>query len=135
MKGLKKLLLQYGITAAVGLLIAYFVMSSQGLFVLFGNNRETYAILCDAFFVPAAALMSVGALVWIANTGFFDSIAYALKIAAHALVPFVKTKRQTYYDYKNEKEGKESKTPTFILYTGAAFLLLALIFLAIYSSM
>lgn len=134
-KRLKTWLLQYGITTAIGLLISYFVMSSQGLFVLFGSNAETFSILCDAFFVPGAVLLSVGALVWVAGTGFFDSMAYIFRVAAHMFIPFVKSRPKSYYDYKTEKAERGGKTPMFILYTGVGFVALALVFLACYSAM
>lgn len=130
---LKKRLIQYSIAAAIGIAIALLVMNAEGFFVLVGNNAETYSILSDACFVPAAVLISVGALVWIANTGLFDSVSYALTVAAHAIIPFMRNRPKSYYDYKSEREGKSGKTPMFILYTGAAFLLLAIIFLVIYT--
>ena len=130
---LKKRLIQYSTAAAIGLAIALLIMNAEGFFVLAGNNAETYSILSDACFVPAAVLISVGALVWVANTGLFDSVSYALTVAAHAIIPFMKNKPKSYYDYKSEREGKSGKTPMFILYTGAAFLLLAIIFLGVYT--
>ena len=134
MRNLKKRILQYGITAAVGLAIALLIMNAQGLFVLFGNNADTWSILSDAFFVPGMIMISVGALVWIAGTGLFDSVSYALTVAAHAIIPFLRNKPKSYYDYKSEREGKGGKTPMFILYTGGGFLLLAVVFLIAYGA-
>ena len=126
--------MQYGITAAVGLAIALLIMNAQGLFVLFGNNADTYSILSDAFFVPGMVMVSVGALIWIAGTGLFDSVSYALTVAAHAIIPFMKNKPKSYYDYKSEREGKTTKIPMFILYTGGGFLVIAVVFLIVYAA-
>ena len=133
MKNLKKRILQYGITAAVGLLIALLIMNAQGFFVLFGNNADNYSILSDAFFVPGMVMVSVGALIWIAGTGLFDSVSYALTVAAHAIIPFLRNKPKSYYDYKSEREGKTTKIPMFILYTGGGFLVIAVVFLIVYA--
>ena len=135
MRNLKKRILQYGITAALGLAAALLIMNAQGFFVLFGNNADTYSILSDAFFVPGMIMVSLGALIWIAGTGLFDSVSYALSVAAHAVIPFLKNKPKSYYDYKSEREGKTTKTPMFILYTGGGFLAISVIFLIVYSSL
>ena len=134
MRNLKKRLLQYGITAGIGLLASLLIMNAQGLFVLFGNNTQTWSILSDAFFVPGIILVSLGALIWIAGTGLFDSVSYALSVAAHAIIPFLKNRPKNYYDYKSERESKGSRTPMFILYTGGGFLLLAVVFLIAYGA-
>jgi len=134
-RGIKKRLLQYGISALIGISVSLFIMNAQGLFALLGSNAATYSILCDAFFVPAAVFLSVGALIRIAASGFFDSVSYAVRVAAHAIVPFAQSKPKAYYDYKSEKAENRGAPPTFILHTGAAFLVVSLIFLAIYSSM
>ena len=107
---MKKKLLQYGITAVVGALIAWWVMDVEGLFVITGAPEHTKAILCDAFFVPGILLVMIGALVWIATTGFFDSLGYAAKTAVHIFLPFIKTERKSFYDYKMEKAEKRGDT-------------------------
>ena len=133
MSTLKKKLLQYGICGLVGALMAYFVMDSEGLFLTWGASREnTLTILCDAFFVPGIFLVMLGCLLWIANTGFFDSLGYAVRTAAHLLIPFRKVERKTFYDYKEEKAEKRGKTPAFIGIVGGFYLLLSAVFLVIF---
>ena len=129
----KKKLLQYGICGLVGAVIAYFVMDAEGLFLIWGSSKQSVvSILCDAFFVPGILLTMFGCLLWIANTGFFDSLGYAVRTAAHLLIPFRKTERKTFYDYKEEKAEKRGKTPTFIGIVGGFYLLLSAVFLVIF---
>ena len=127
----KKKLLQYGITAVVGALIAWWVMDIEGLFIIEGAPDHTKAILCDAFFVPGVLLTLIGALVWVSTTGLFDGLGYAVKTAAHMFLPFIKTQRQSYYDYKMEKAEKRGSVPYFIMIVGIAFILVASVFLLI----
>lgn len=130
---MKKKLLQYGICSVVGALLSLWVMSTQGMFIIHGEPKVTLMILCDSFFVAGALLALMGALVWVSTTGFFDALSYALKTAAHMFLPFMKIQRQSFYDYKMEKEEKRGKTPYFVLIVGLAYLLLAVIFLIIWS--
>ena len=128
----KKKLLQYGICGLIGAVIAVLVMDAEGLLLFWGTHRETtLIILCDAFFVPGILLILFGCLLWIANTGFFDSLGYAVRTAAHLLIPFRKAERKTFYDYKEERAEKRGKTPAFIGIVGVFYLLLSLIPLAI----
>ncbi|MBQ8719743.1 MAG: DUF3899 domain-containing protein [Clostridia bacterium] len=130
---MKGRLIKYSLTAAVGLLVAFLVAAGQGLFSA-SSPPILYSILSDAFFIPGILILSAGALVWIASTGFFDSLAYALSAAAHSLLPFPKAEKKSYYDYKCERSKKRSAAPRAFLYTGVAFVALSLLFLALYSS-
>ena len=134
---MKKKLLQYGITAVVGALIALWVMNIEGMFLLIGAGAPgaILSILCDAFFVPGILLVLFGALMWVANTGFFDSLGYALRTAAHMFLPFMKTERKSYYDYKTEKADKRGSTPYFMFIVGVVYMVLAVVFLLIWTNM
>jgi hypothetical protein len=127
----KKKLLQYGITTVVGGLIAWRVMDAEGLFLIAGEPEHTKAILCDAFFVPGILLALIGMIVWVSSTGFFDALGYAVKTAAHMFIPFIKTERQSFYDYKMAKAEKRGSTPHFITFVGIAFILVSVVFLLI----
>ena len=132
MSTLKKKLLQYGICGLIGAVIAVLVMNTEGLSLFWGVHWETaLVILCDAFFIPGILLVLFACLLWIANTGFFDSLGYAIRTAAHLLIPFRKVERKSFYDYKEERAEKRGKTPAFIGIVGAFYLLLSLIPLAI----
>lgn len=129
---MRKKLFQYGFCVLFGALIAYWVMDSQGLFVVWSETSAALAILCDAFFVPGILLASFGALFWIACTGFFDSVAYAFRTAGHILLPFFRIEKKSYYDYKTEKAEKRAPVPGFIFYVGVFYLALSVICLVIW---
>ena len=128
---MKKKLLQYGITSVVGALMAVWVMDAEGLFLIKDAPEHTMNILCDAFFVPGIFLVLIGALVWIATTGFFDSLGYAMRSVVHMFMPFIKHERKSFYDYKVEKAEKRGATPYFIMIVGGAYILVAAVFLVI----
>lgn len=130
---MKKKLLQYGITTAVGAVIALWVMNMEGLFEIEGLTANLiFMILCDAFFVSGILLALFGALVWISTTGFFDTFGYALRTAAHLILPFVKHDTKTFYDYKTEKAEKRTESKGFLVIVGSFYLLLSAIFLMLW---
>ena len=132
---MKKRILQYGICFLIGALLACWVMNIEGLFLI-DVPSEIAAILCDAFFVPGILLTMVGCLIWIATTGFFDSIGYAVKVGMHIILPFFnKGERKSYYDYKMEKDEKRGKTPIFVFIVGAFYLVLSGIALIIWMNL
>ena len=108
---------------------------SGGAFDSFGYNTDTLGALCDAFFVPGIFFAGIGCLVFISTTGFFDSLSYAVRFAAHALLPFVKIEKKSYYDYKVEKEDRrEGRTSASLLIVGLVFIGISCIFLLVYST-
>ena len=129
---MKKKLFQYGFTFLFGAILAYWVMDAEGLFILWSEKATAASILCNAFFVPGILLASFGSLLWVANTGFFDSVAYAFRAAGHLFLPFKRTERKSYYDYKMEKAEKRTPIPNFLFHVGAVYLGLSLICLAIW---
>ena len=130
---MKKKLLQYGISTAVGAAIALWVMHLEGLFDVVGMSANMiFMILCDAFFVAGILLALFGALVWISTTGFFDTFGYALRTAAHLLFPFFRYDTKTFYDYKTEKEEKRTQAKGFLVIVGLFYLILSLIFLILW---
>ena len=124
---MKKKLIQYGVCGVIGALIAYWVMYSKQLFAVEHPLADVYLILSDAFFVPGILLASFGVLLWISTTGLFDSIGFAFRAAAHALLPFIRYERITFYDYKMEKAEKRGSVPYFVMIVGAFYILLAVI--------
>ena len=134
---MKKKLLQYGITTVIGALIALWYMKIEGFFEIVNSatnqTKEILNILCSAFFIPGALFLLTGALLWISTTGFFDSFGYAFKMTAHMFLPFRKTERKSFYDYKMEKEEKRASVPHFVLIVGAAFILVSVVFLILWS--
>ena len=132
---MKKKLLQYGISTAVGAAISIWVMYMEGLFEIEGLTTDLiYMILCDAFFVAGIFLALFGALVWISSTGFFDTFGFAFCTAAHLILPFIKHDTQTFYDYKTEKAEKRGDPKGFLAIVGIGYLLVSTVFLILWMS-
>ncbi len=125
-------LIRYGVTAAVGLLIAAVVMYSQG----FGAETDTarrVLILSDAFTAPGLLLILAAGLVFVSNHGSFNGIGYVLNRALAAFIPSAALSRkyESYKDYVAQK-GEKSKTFGYLLITGGVFLAVGVIFTAVY---
>ena len=87
-------------------------------------------ILCDAFFVPGILLTCFGALIEIANSGFFHVFSYSANLFKDRFTREKKF-RKTYHDYFEYVMVKqdEKKAPTaFILHTGLLYIFIAAIF-------
>lgn len=126
-----KILLKYGITAAVGGLMAFAVISLHG-YADAADSAERCRILADAFTIPGVVLMLCAALVWISNAGMFYGLSYLAGRAVRALFPMGRTfeKHERYADYvlrKREKGGVHGYG--FIFHVGAAFFAVAVVFI------
>jgi hypothetical protein len=90
--------------------------------------------LADAFTIPGVIFIMVGCLVAISTTGFFDSISYAMKSLARAIIPFHDTTDEKYYDYKTKKESKRFTGYGFIFVVGGVFTAISLVFTVLFMS-
>ncbi len=131
---MKKRLLKYGISTAIGIIIVILVLNSEGLFFASGYPTDVIIMMfCDAFFVAGILLGSFGALLWVSTTGFFDAIGYTAKIVGHMFLPFFgKGKHQNFYDYKMEKAEKRSKAEFFLLIVGGSFFSVSMVLLIVW---
>lgn len=127
--------IRYWVQALIGLLLSIAVMAARGLFAG-GNAADRVMIVCDGFTVTALLFLSVGALAWIATTGFFDIFSYAVRKGAHAILPgLVHNSLGGYYEYRLEKEearkkGNRGEKSTFLV--GVGFLLVSIILTVIW---
>lgn len=89
--------------------------------------------LSDGFFVVGFMMASIGGLVLISTTGFFDIMSYGMH-SLLVLFSFLKKPKDhpSYYDYKVGRDARRGKPHFTLLLTGLAFLALAGIFLGIY---
>ena len=134
MKPWKKRLIKYGITGAIGALMAYMSVYLR-VDSLDLPRVELYRILCDAFTIPGSILIMVGVLVMIANAGNFIGLGYAARHLKNMLIPFSHKKEEPYYDYyeRKRKEGKV-KGYGFLFITGAFYMAIAMVFYALFYS-
>ena len=128
-----KKLLSYIFTSLFGLIVAVLILVGLGTFaqtdkhIIFGN-------LSDAFFVPGVVIFGLGALVFASNGGAFDMLRYAvIKLFDLFKRDLTKVKFRTFYDYR-EAQKEKNRSFTFMLIVGAAFLVLAAVFLILYKS-
>ncbi len=131
----KKILLTYGVSILVGLIISYAVMLLEGYDVLLEEQKikELQMVLCDALFVPAMLFLCVGLLLWLASDGIFDGLTYGMRSFVRMIVPLSDKKPKNYYDYKMERAEKRNDSPKFLLFVGLGFLVLATVFLILWS--
>ena len=126
-------LVSYAVAILLGLGVAILVASNYG----FGeaeNAMVRYRILCDACTIPGVILLCSGILSWIAGQGSFDILAYA---GRNILRIFHREAQHvTYYDFVEERREKRAQKEKghflFLIFTGAAFLLVAVIFLLLF---
>ncbi|NLX82926.1 MAG: DUF3899 domain-containing protein [Clostridiales bacterium] len=91
--------------------------------------------LSDGFFVVGLFVTSVGLLVWISSTGFFDIFTYAFRSMLVMFTPFVKPENfPNFYDYKTMRADKRQKAEFTTLVMGLVFIVLSLLMLWIYYS-
>jgi len=131
---LKRILISYGITIVAGLLITALVLWLRDYSNSLGQ-ADKYHILSDAFTIPGVLIFGIGCISWVSFSGFFDSVTYIVRHTVEMLIPGAKKKDQTFYDYKTEKAEKrgERKKIAFLLITGIAFILVAVIFLLLFN--
>lgn len=133
MKKSRRLLLQYGVTTVVALLIAFPIAVYRGFSadLAFSLNAR---YLSDGFFVAGLLLTGIGALIWVSSTGFFDIFIYGFKSLLVLFTALVKPKdHPTFYEYKLSREKGRRKGSCFILFVGLFFLALAYVFLRVYN--
>lgn len=125
--------LKYYVQTGCGLLLAFAVMVYRGLFSV-SQVADKVMFVGDGFTVAAVLYLGFGAIMWVSSTGFFDIFAYALKRAAHAIVPgMVDDDTGRYYEYKVEKEEKRKGfLENFTLVLGAIFLLISIVLLIVW---
>ena len=128
MKDARKTLLRYGITLAAASVMLLIVLWIND----YGNATdisEKYRILADAFTVPGVILVMLTALVRLSAEGAFDGLGYVVRHGMHMLIPKKGYNHETYYDYKKSKDGKKPHGYSCMFFVGAAFVLVAVVFI------
>ena len=112
---------------AVGMLISLGFSFTNDLIDIYSN-------LAAAFTVPGLLAVLIGALVWVSTTGVFDALTFGVGILFKGLLPFKKGERfERFYDYKARKDEKRLTGYGFIVISGAIFLVIGIIFTALFS--
>ena len=117
-----------GIDLLIGTVIAagvYVLNSSRGF--------EVTKCICDAFFVAAAVLLSVGGITSARNHGTFDVMTYSITSVFKLHLPgsYSLEDRENINEYIERKQ-KKRKPATALLIAGLIYLVLSLAALAVY---
>lgn len=128
MKKFKK----YLITIIVGLLIAFWVAFTQGIFEQ-TDIKLILHILTDSFFVSGVLITGMGGLIFVSNEGSFDGITFAMKSFFAIFKKDKKKVYRSYYDYKQSKKDRD-RSFGYMLICGLVFLAMSGIVLLFYSN-
>lgn len=115
-----------------GLLIA---IAAAFLFDLFHapTAMDAYRILSDCFFLAAVIQLGSAGLTWTKNGGVWDGIGFTFKTAILRIRKQYDEDRMTFAQYREERESKIKSSPVSALIAGAVYLVIALVFLALYN--
>ena len=130
----KKKLVTYVIASVVGAMAAFGIACYQGVFYA-KNIAEVMMCASDGFFVIGLLYTGYGLMLYIVNEGILDIIGFGFKSLVYLFTPRrLDREAGGYYEYKmRKKEERESKpVPFHIMWIGVAFILLALLCLALY---
>ena len=125
----------WGALAAFEVFAAVMIARYQGL-----GAGQTLSMnmrfLSDGCFVVGLMMAGIGALTWVATTGFFDMLSYGVIYGVRAVIGLFggnrKPNDQTFCDYKTAKDEKRGAAQYVILVSGIVFVALSVVFLTLY---
>ena len=133
----KSALVQYLVLAVIVLLVAFGIAWYE--ISQYGSNYVNWMrFLCDGFFVVGIMLLCFGAMVWISQAGAFHALSYLFYTVGYMFTANKNrfNKRKNFYEYKVEKEAKESgkdkSLQRRIWITGAVSFVISLVFLVLF---
>lgn len=124
--------IKYVVTFIIGSLMACAVFSYKNLFEA-TNTPDIIMIISDGFFLAATVIGGFGILFFLSNGGGFDIFVYGFGAFRETLTRKVDRDPnfpKTYFDFKEERE--EKLPVAHFLVVGGLFLLLAVVFNAIF---
>ena len=128
---MKEKLLQYGITTAIGIAIAFIIMGAKGVFAE-TDTVQVMQILSDSFFVPGVIIAGFGLLVVASNGGAFDIFIYGAHIFFSLFRRDVTARKyRTFYDFRHGRKDKK-RSVSFMLIVGIVLIVIAVGFLIAY---
>lgn len=124
----KKLLvdLAIGLAAAIAVALLLDVFHAETL-------QDLFRLLSDSFFTAAVLLLAVGGMTLTKNGGVWDGLGFTFKTAMSRIRRTYDDERVTFAQYREERE-KKNTSPASALIAGAVYLVIALIFLAVYEA-
>jgi hypothetical protein len=129
-------LLKYTIASGLGAMVAFLIMWWQGIFVS-PDLQTVFQRISDGFFVVGVLYVGFGLMFLIAGEGILDILGYGFKSLVYLFTPR-RLNRDSggYYEYKQKKyeERKKKGVPTYLLWIGIAFILIAVACFIAYSN-
>ena len=84
-------------------------------------------VFADAFTLAGAVMLSVGALLLVSRSGFFDLFLYGMRRLAALVIPPLGVYRVSFYDYKATRIGRPRAYVLPVMLVGAAFFVMAVL--------
>ena len=127
----KETLRKYAVCFGIEALIAFFVIWSKGFFT--DRAAVNIQILSDAFFVSGILMTLFACMLYISGEGGLIGIGFVLRNVVLAFIPMGRARHEKYADYR-ERKLSEAKKPGdhCMLFTGLFFLIIGIIFTAIW---
>lgn len=129
---MKKKVLEYVITSAACLILAFIIAILFGLFQ-YKEAFRIYAALCDGFFISGFFCLAVGALLFVHNNGFFDILAYGMFRFVSLFMKRRKHNYETYYDYHVAQAEKPKVEYGYFIIISIVFIAVAFLFLFLWA--
>ena len=120
-----KTILKYAIMILIGTAMVFLTFFTHNLFSTV-ETKKVYKIIADAFTVPGALFLLLGALIALSNQGSLSALGYMLKRLGKMLIPFSKKEHETYSQYVEKREAVGGYS--FIVYSGLLFMIVAVVF-------
>jgi len=125
----------YIISFTIGFFLVFLVIFSNDFLSL--DLADKFRVLTDAFTIPGFLFLGVGVLMLISSTGTYDGLMHVLDHLKRSLLPFLHygSEEKSFYEFKKEREEKRKEKiegRNFILKTGIIFILISLVFLALF---
>lgn len=127
----KKNLLFAVVTFFVGLTIEFCLLLIWDIFNQ-DNQTAVFIYLSDAFFVTGFLFASLGGLILISSTGFFDIFVYGFKtIGEIFLIPFRYKKHEKYYEFVERRRLFREQRAKLLKFTDWIILVIGLFFIGV----
>lgn len=126
---------KYLITSILALLLTFLIALSRGVFEK-DNTVDVLHVLIDATFVVSVLFTGFGLLIFSANEGTFDMIAYGMT----SFIALFKKDRESFLKYKTFVDYKEAKADNkhsfaHIVLVGLAVFVACVIFMVYYEKL
>ena len=127
MKKYKSTILKYLVAVAIGASITLLFLYLNDFFVA-SQLEVKYKLLADAFTIPGLLYIMLSVLLFVSSQGTFDILTFGIGKFTKSLIPMSHKNVESFYDYKTRKDEGRIKGYSFILFTGIAFTVTAIVF-------